>query len=285
MDDAVREAMASPHPPRVLGVYGGDGSVSRMAHLALEFDRPLLALPGGTFNHFARAAGINSVDLAIDALQAGEGVAASVAELTTASRTITVLNAASIGIYPDFVAQRARRKARLGKWFGGVAAAWRELRGAEAIDIELERPAGARLVGVRERRAQHPRARRHDAAPDALGRRARRAGAARPRIAPAGGRVAVVRQDDPHGAADAAAAAAGFGCRELHDGGDPHPRASAAGERHLLRARRRARAPSRRRRGRPLHPLVPHPALRAAGLRAPSRARRVRAARSRSQRS
>ncbi|HEX5860161.1 MAG TPA: phosphatase PAP2 family protein [Microbacterium sp.] len=138
MDDAVREAMASPHPPRVLGVYGGDGSASRMAHLAREFDRPLFALPGGTFNHFARAAGINSVGLAIDALQAGEGVAASVAELITESRTITVLNAASIGIYPDFVAQRARRRPRMGKWFGGVAAAWREVRGAEAIDIELE---------------------------------------------------------------------------------------------------------------------------------------------------
>ena len=76
--------------------------------------------------------------MAIDALQTGEGVAASVGELTTSSRTITVLNAASIGIYPDFVAQRARRRARLGKWLGGVAATWRELRDAEAIDIELE---------------------------------------------------------------------------------------------------------------------------------------------------
>ncbi|MET0780566.1 MAG: phosphatase PAP2 family protein, partial [Microbacterium sp.] len=58
MDDAVRAAMAGEDPPRILGVYGGDGSVSRMAHLALEFDLPLLALPGGTFNHFARTAGI-----------------------------------------------------------------------------------------------------------------------------------------------------------------------------------------------------------------------------------
>ena len=48
----------------MLGVYGGDGSVSRMAHLAREFDRTFLALPGGTFNHFPRAAGIKSVDLA-----------------------------------------------------------------------------------------------------------------------------------------------------------------------------------------------------------------------------
>ncbi|MGC5221258.1 bifunctional phosphatase PAP2/diacylglycerol kinase family protein [Micromonospora sp. DT81.3] len=138
LDAAVREAMAADNPPRVLGVYGGDGSVSRMAHLAREFDLPLFALPGGTFNHFVRAAGIDSVDVAISALQTGAGVAASVGELTTAGRSITVLNAASIGLYPDFVAQRARRRARLGKWFGGVAATWRELRDAEAIDIELD---------------------------------------------------------------------------------------------------------------------------------------------------
>jgi undecaprenyl-diphosphatase len=136
--DAVREAMATADPPRVLGVYGGDGSVSQMAHLAREFDLPLLALPGGTFNHFARAAGIDDVALGIDALQAGSGVAASVGELTVAGRTITVLNAASVGLYPDFVAERSRRRARLGKWIGAVVATWRELRDAEPIDVVVE---------------------------------------------------------------------------------------------------------------------------------------------------
>lgn len=93
--------MAGEDPPRVLSVYGGDGSVSRMAQLALEFDVPLMPLPGGTFNHFSRTAGIETVDLAIDALQAGSGIAASVAELTAGGRTTTVINSASIGIYPD----------------------------------------------------------------------------------------------------------------------------------------------------------------------------------------
>ena len=138
MEAAVRAAMSAAGPPRVLGVYGGDGSLSRMAHLALEFDLPLLALPGGTFNHFTRAAGIATVDAAIDALQAGSGVAASVGELATTGRTLTVLNAASIGIYPDFVAQRTRRRPRLGKWLGGVAATWRVLHDAQAVDVEIE---------------------------------------------------------------------------------------------------------------------------------------------------
>lgn len=137
MDDVVREIMAGDDPPRVLGVYGGDGSVSRMAHLALEFGVPFLPLPGGTFNHFSRTAGIETVDLAIDALQAGSGIAASVGELSDGGRTITVLNAASIGIYPEFLAQRTKRKARLGKWIGGVVATWRELREAEPIDVVI----------------------------------------------------------------------------------------------------------------------------------------------------
>ena len=137
MDDVVREIMAGDDPPEVLGVYGGDGSLSRMAHLALEFDRPFLALPGGTFNHFARTAGIETVDLAIDALQTGSGIAASVGELSAGERTTTVLNAASIGIYPEFVAERTKRRDRLGKWIGGVAATWRGLRDAEPIDIVI----------------------------------------------------------------------------------------------------------------------------------------------------
>ena len=137
MADVVREIMTGDDPPRVLSVYGGDGSVSRMAQLAIEFDVPFMPLPGGTFNHFSRTAGIETVDLAIDALQAGSGIAASVGELTAGGRTTTVLNAASIGIYPEFVAERTKRKARLGKWIGGVVATWRGLQDAEPIDIVI----------------------------------------------------------------------------------------------------------------------------------------------------
>ncbi len=86
MADVVRDIMTGEDPPRVLSVYGGDGSVSRMAQLALEFDVPFMPLPGGTFNHFSRTAGIETVDLAIDALQAGSGIAASVGELTAGGR-------------------------------------------------------------------------------------------------------------------------------------------------------------------------------------------------------
>lgn len=135
LDDAVAEAMAGESPPSVLGVLGGDGSVSRMAHLARRHDVPLLVLPGGTFNHFARAAGLEDVGTALDAFTAGRVREVVVAELTVDDGDpITVLNAVSLGAYPQFLAERTRRSS-LGKWIGGVVATWRELHGSQPIGI------------------------------------------------------------------------------------------------------------------------------------------------------
>jgi diacylglycerol kinase family enzyme/membrane-associated phospholipid phosphatase len=136
--DAVRTAVASARP-RVLGVCGGDGTVSAVAQLAREFDLPLLVIPGGTFNHFAGTAGITSVAAAIDAAQSGEGVRADVAELTIDGEApLTVLNAASVGIYPDFVKRRSAREEKLGKWVAGLIAAVRVLRRAKPVDITVD---------------------------------------------------------------------------------------------------------------------------------------------------
>jgi diacylglycerol kinase family enzyme/membrane-associated phospholipid phosphatase len=134
--EVAREVLARPTPPRILGVCGGDGSVASVAHEAIAAGLPLLVLPGGTFNHFARTAGAASVDLAIDALQRGEGVRADVAELRFGEDApITVLNTASVGVYPDFVAEREAREERLGKWLAAVAAAARVLRRANPVTV------------------------------------------------------------------------------------------------------------------------------------------------------
>ncbi len=197
-------------------VYGGDGSVSRMAQLALEFDVPFMPLPGGTFNHFSRTAGIETVDLAIDALQAGSGIAASVGELTAGGRTTTVLNSASIGIYPEFVAERTKRKARLGKWIGGVVATWRGLRDAEPIDIVI----GGRRARVwsvfasvgRNTPGQVATFQRRTLSDDVLDVRVLHARGSRA----AGGRRAVVRRGDAGRAARAETAAPGIRHRAHH---------------------------------------------------------------------
>ena len=138
LEEAVAAAMATDAAPDVLAIYGGDGSVSRMADLARRYGVPLLAMPGGTFNHFVRALGLDSVDAAIDAYEAGSTVEVGVAEATADSdRPVTVLNVVSVGAYPELIEERERRSS-LGKWLGGVAATWAALRKAEPLTIVRE---------------------------------------------------------------------------------------------------------------------------------------------------
>lgn len=135
MDDIVDRAMSGDEPPAALAVLGGDGSVSRAAHLARRHDLTLLVLPGGTFNHFARAAGLETVEAALDAYAAGAVRSVVVAEVTVDDgEPTTVLNAVSLGAYPELLAEREKRTS-LGKWWGGALAAWREIHGAHRITI------------------------------------------------------------------------------------------------------------------------------------------------------
>ena len=151
--EAVRAAVRRRRGrPRILGVCGGDGSVAAVAHEAVAAGLPLLVVPGGTFNHFARAAGAASVDLAIDALQRGEGVRADVAELAFGDEEpVTVLNAASVGVYPDFVAVREQLQDHWGKWPAALISAVRVVRRAEPVTVVVNgRRAGVwtMFVGV-----------------------------------------------------------------------------------------------------------------------------------------
>ncbi|MFC9918460.1 diacylglycerol/lipid kinase family protein [Agromyces binzhouensis] len=134
----VADALARPAPPRIVGVCGGDGSVGAVAHAARAAGVPLLVVPGGTFNHFARTVGLASVDDAVDALQAGQGVRADVAELAFGDAApITVMNSASVGVYPDVIALRERVRPRLGKWLAGIFAAERVLRRSEPVAVVI----------------------------------------------------------------------------------------------------------------------------------------------------
>ncbi|WP_395244394.1 diacylglycerol/lipid kinase family protein [Agromyces sp. MMS24-K17] len=135
---ALRRALARDLPPRILGVVGGDGTVASAAAVAREHGLPLLVVPGGTFNHFARAVGAVDADAAVDALVAGTGMPVDVAELRVGDLPpITVLNAASVGVYPDFVKRRDLLRPRLGKWLGGVAAAAGAVRRFAPLGISI----------------------------------------------------------------------------------------------------------------------------------------------------
>src|SRR5439155_13426235 len=49
----------------IIGIAGGDGSVGGAARVALENDRVLWVVPGGTLNHFAKTLGAGDVAAAV----------------------------------------------------------------------------------------------------------------------------------------------------------------------------------------------------------------------------
>lgn len=93
-----------------LGISGGDGSIGAVAKVAIEYDLPVVVLPGGTRCHFAR-------DLGLDPKR----IADSLAGFTGVERRVDVgeingrifLNNASFGLYADIVNHPAYREHKI----------------------------------------------------------------------------------------------------------------------------------------------------------------------------
>ncbi|QMU98145.1 phosphatase PAP2 family protein [Microbacterium esteraromaticum] len=137
--ELVRDAVASADPPHVIGVWGGDGTVANAADAARRAHLPLVIFPGGTFNHFARTAGAETIDDAVTALRSGVGRRVDVAELTIDDgQPMTVMNVASIGVYPRFVAEREEMEAALGKPVAALVAAFRVFARAHTLWVRVD---------------------------------------------------------------------------------------------------------------------------------------------------
>jgi undecaprenyl-diphosphatase len=120
---------------RVLGVAGGDGTVSCAAGVALDADVPLVVLPAGTLNHFATELGVDSVDEALDAVASGSAVELSIA---TAGDGLPFLNTFSLGLYPELVRRREKRERVLGKWPALAVALVEVLGRADPVTVEID---------------------------------------------------------------------------------------------------------------------------------------------------
>ncbi|MGO1315775.1 MAG: bifunctional phosphatase PAP2/diacylglycerol kinase family protein [Cellulomonadaceae bacterium] len=128
---------------RALGISGGDGTVAAAAAVARRHGLPLAVFPGGTLNHFAKAADVTSMAACVGAVRAGTGVSVDVADLEIGDEPArTVLNTFSVGAYPELVTQRERLEPRLGKWPAAVIAAGRVLRRARRVRLDLDGQAG-----------------------------------------------------------------------------------------------------------------------------------------------
>ncbi len=119
---------------RALGACGGDGTILTIATVAVRHGLPLAVFAGGTFNHFAKDAGIPEIDAAAVAVGEGRG---SLVDVATMNDDV-FLNTASLGAYPEFVTERERLQPRYGKRLAAVISAWRLVSTADAVSIRVD---------------------------------------------------------------------------------------------------------------------------------------------------
>ena len=138
----------------VLGAAGGDGTINAAAAVALRTKLPLLLVPAGTLNHFARDLGIESVGDAVQALRRGDAIAVDVGCVTTESADDesagnestekestgdrVFVNTFSVGTYVDLVAARDRYERAVGKWPAVLAGAVTVLREGRPVHCLID---------------------------------------------------------------------------------------------------------------------------------------------------
>ncbi|TCK24234.1 bifunctional phosphatase PAP2/diacylglycerol kinase family protein [Pseudonocardia endophytica] len=134
---------------RALGVAGGDGTVAAVASVADRHGLPLVVVPAGTLNHFARDVGVYDTQEAVDATQAGEAVAVDLAlveahpgkgddpEDPAVTDTRYFLNTASVGSYPELVRLREQLQNRWGKWPAFAFALVTVLHRSERVKVRI----------------------------------------------------------------------------------------------------------------------------------------------------
>ncbi|GAA1567669.1 bifunctional phosphatase PAP2/diacylglycerol kinase family protein [Actinomadura kijaniata] len=144
-DDLAKVMEEAAARAEVLAVVGGDGTVNAGAQAALRHDVPLLPIPGGTFDHFARALGMETAADAVAAYRGGCLGRVDVAFVTPAGTRpgdpaeidSVFLNTASFGAYTELVDRRERLEGRLGKWPALAVAAWRTFRHSEPAEMDV----------------------------------------------------------------------------------------------------------------------------------------------------
>jgi undecaprenyl-diphosphatase len=119
---------------RVLGAVGGDGTINVATKAAADHRVPLLVIPAGTLNHFARELGVESPEAAVGALQAGEAVRVDLGAVDGE----VFANTCSTGLYTDLVRYREKWERRLGKWPAMLVGLVHLLRRAQPQDLVLD---------------------------------------------------------------------------------------------------------------------------------------------------
>ena len=96
---------------------------------------PLAVFPGGTFNHFAKDIGCDTVAKTVDAIRRGS---VACVDLVCLNEDHMVVNTASIGAYPAFVQTREKLEHKIGKPLAGLYAMLHTLRRDEPVRIAYD---------------------------------------------------------------------------------------------------------------------------------------------------
>jgi diacylglycerol kinase family enzyme/membrane-associated phospholipid phosphatase len=128
------EELESLPAAKAVGVAGGDGTVAAVAAVAVERDLPLVLIPSGTLNHFARDVGITGLHDTAQAVADGVGVRVDLAQVNDQ----WFVNTASLGGYPDMVRIREKLQKRWGKWPAAAIALARVLRQAQPLEMTID---------------------------------------------------------------------------------------------------------------------------------------------------
>ncbi|MGH3996071.1 MAG: diacylglycerol/lipid kinase family protein, partial [Pseudonocardiaceae bacterium] len=106
-----------------VGVVGGDGTVAAVAAVAADRGLPLVVVPAGTLNHFARDIGVTTLSDSVEAVRAGSAMAVDLGGVQIDDAPPRwFINTASLGGYPDLAQLREQREPRWGKWSAAAIA-------------------------------------------------------------------------------------------------------------------------------------------------------------------
>ncbi|HEX6472023.1 MAG TPA: phosphatase PAP2 family protein [Streptosporangiaceae bacterium] len=130
---------AAARDASVLAVAGGDGTVNTGARVALRHGLPLLTIPAGTLDHFARALGIESAADAIAAYRSGRVVHVDVGRIVERGEPDRIfLNTATFGAYTLLAERRDRLRRHIGTWPALAVAGFRTLRHAVPAEVVVD---------------------------------------------------------------------------------------------------------------------------------------------------
>lgn len=116
-----------------VAVAGGDGTIRTAAQVLRGTGVPLLAVPAGTRNHFAKDLGIDSFE------RAAESAVGRRIEVDTGDvNGECFVNNSSVGLYPKVIIGRREREHRLPKGIANLIAVYEQLRYGRRLRVELD---------------------------------------------------------------------------------------------------------------------------------------------------